>query len=167
MSKKRVSSHRKILLTSGKNIYSGGGAMLATTAANELADGISNIAKMYHQKFMQKQQDEYNDYQRELQNRSLSEENDVALQQASQQRLNESQNMAAETQAKHQAIFQQQPKLFWNGGGLDYQPYQLQKPQLELPITQQKWNNPLYAQQMLGNTKNMKFEVPKLQTLFG
>lgn len=175
MSKKRVRSHRKRLLTSDKNIYSAGGVMLATklasksasTLMNYTAGGISNIAKMYHQKFMQKQQDEYNDYQGELQNRSLSEENDVALQQASQQRLNESQNMAAETQAKHQAMFQQQPKLFWGGGGLDFQPYQLQKPQLELPITQQKWSNPLYAQQMLDNTKNMKFEVPKLQTSFG
>ena len=167
MSKKRISSHRKRLLTSDKNIYSGGGAMLASTLANYTAAGISNIAQMYHQKFMQKQQDEYSDYQRELQNRSLSEENDVALQQASQQRLNESQNMAAETQAKHQAMFQQQPKLFWNGGGLGFQPYQLQKPQLELPITQQKWSNPLYSQQMLDNTKNMKFEVPKLQTSFG
>lgn len=167
MSKKRISSHRKRLLTSDKNMYSGGGAMLASTLANYTAAGISNIAQMYHQKFMQKQQDEYNDYQRELQNRSLSEGNDVALQQASQQRLNESQNMAAETQAKHQAMFQQQPKLFWNGGGLGFQPYQLQKPQLELPITQQKWSNPLYSQQMLDNTKNMKFEVPKLQTFFG
>ena len=129
---KRRSKTRQRLLTKRPHYYSGGGAMAGmigqiaqdaagstATLMNAFSNGLNSIAAMNHQKFMKEQMDLQNDYARTVEGRAQTNENNLAIQGAKNTLLQQSQQMAANTQAKQQAMYQNPPApMFANGGNL-------------------------------------------------
>lgn len=72
---------------------------------NAFSNGLNSIAAMNHQKFMKEQMDLQNDYARTVEGRAQTNENNLAIQDAKNTLLQQSQQMAANTQAKQQAMY--------------------------------------------------------------
>lgn len=124
MSKKLNKRKYNTLLSGRDNYYTVGGNMLTTVGkdpegaileyTNQLAQSLGNIAQMNHTKFMQQQQDQANDYSRELQGREIAENNQAALAQAKETRLQQAEDMRNQAQ---NTFFQ--PKMLAIGGGMN------------------------------------------------
>lgn len=192
MVKKTRKLHKDRLLTSNPHQFSGGGAIpwqqIAQDAAgsasimmDQTAQGLSNIANMYHNKWIQKQNEQMADYKDTVAGRTQAAQTGLNIQQAKNEQLQQSEQMKADAEAKQNAMFQgTQPRMFEFGGstfgGIDMslgtgfgstnmfqmqsptyrQAPQLRAPKIDIPVTQQDWSNSIYAQQQLSNIPQLK-----------